>query len=72
MLGLLLDDVAVAWPGGLEKPDWLGEVEDVDVDGWRDACDGLILDHMGRGPNDDPWFFASAFAAGRLARRLAT
>jgi hypothetical protein len=26
---------------------------------------------MGRGPDDDPWFFASAFAAGALARRLA-
>lgn len=70
VLGLLLDDVAVAWPAGLEKPDWLGEVEEVDVEGWREACDGLILDHMGRGPDDDPWFFASAFAAGRLARRL--
>jgi hypothetical protein len=22
---------------------------------------------MGRGPEDDPWFFAAAFAAGRLA-----
>jgi hypothetical protein len=71
VLGLLLDDVAVAWPAGLEKPGWLGEVEEVDVEGWREACDGLILDHMGRGPDDDPWFFASAFAAGKLARRLA-
>jgi hypothetical protein len=27
---------------------------------------------MGRGPAEDPWFFAAAFAAGRLAReRLA-
>ena len=25
------------------------------------------LAHMGRGPGDDPWFFAAAFAAGRLA-----
>jgi hypothetical protein len=25
---------------------------------------------MGRGPAEDPWFFAAAFAAGRLARRL--
>ena len=25
---------------------------------------------MGRGPDEDPWFFASAFAAGRLARSL--
>jgi hypothetical protein len=25
---------------------------------------------MGRGPGDDPWFFAVAFAAGRHARSL--
>jgi hypothetical protein len=25
---------------------------------------------MGRGPDDDPAFFAAAFAAGRLARAL--
>jgi hypothetical protein len=40
----------------------------VDVDGWREACDELPLSHMGRGPDDDPWFFATAFAAGKLAR----
>ena len=44
--------------------------EEVDVHGWQEACEGLILDHMGRGPEDDPWFFASAFAAGELARKL--
>ena len=44
------------------------DVEEVDVAGWEDACDGLPLSHMGRGPADDPWFFASAFAGGRLAR----
>lgn len=38
---------------------------------WRAACDGLPLSHMGRGPDDDPDFFAWAFAAGALARRLA-
>lgn len=70
VLGLLLEDVSVAWPAGLEAPDWLGPVEEVDVEGWQAACEGLILDHMGRGPEDDPWFFASALAAGRLARRL--
>ena len=32
---------------------------------------GLPLSHMGRGPDEDPWFFAAAFAAGRLARGLA-
>ena len=31
------------------------------------ACAPLPLSHMGRGPDDDPWFFAAAFAAGRLA-----
>jgi Protein of unknown function (DUF3866) len=47
-----------------------GAVE-VDVADWRSACEGLTLSHMGRGPDDDPWFFAAAFAAGKLARGLA-
>jgi hypothetical protein len=38
--------------------------------GWREACDGLPLAHMGRGPDEDPAFFAAAFAAGQLARGL--
>jgi hypothetical protein len=46
----------------------LSEREEVEVDGWRAVCDGLILEHMGRGPDEDPWFFASAYAAGKLAR----
>jgi hypothetical protein len=53
----------------------LGEVlvaEGSDAGGWREACAGLPLEHMGRGPDDDPAFFAAAFAAGRLARRLAS
>jgi hypothetical protein len=53
----------------------LGEVlvaEASDGEGWREACAGLPLEHMGRGPADDPAFFAAAFAAGRLARRLAS
>jgi hypothetical protein len=70
VLELVLGEVSVAWPAGLEAPSWLGAREEVDVTGWRDACDGLILEHMGRGPDDDPWFFASAFAAGKLARGL--
>jgi hypothetical protein len=70
VLGLVLGDVSVAWPAGLEAPSWLGKRDEVDVTGWQDACDGLILEHMGRGPGDDPWFFASAFAAGKLAREL--
>lgn len=69
-LELCHGDVAVAWPSGLEPPEWLESREDVDVSGWREACEGLPLSHMGRGPDEDPWFFASASAAGRLARRL--
>jgi hypothetical protein len=69
VLRLCLGEVRVAWPRGLEPPTEL-DVEEVDVAGWEAACDGLPLDHMGRGPADDPWFFAAAFAAGRLARRL--
>jgi hypothetical protein len=38
--------------------------------GWREACEGLPLSHMGRGPADDPDFFAAAFAAGVAAREL--
>lgn len=69
-LGLCLGDVAVAWPAGLDAPDWLSPREEVDVSGWRAACAGLPLAHMGRGPDEDPWFFAAAYAAGRLAREL--
>jgi hypothetical protein len=43
---------------------------DLEPAGWRDACAGLPLSHMGRGPDDDPEFFAAAFAAGLLARGL--
>jgi hypothetical protein len=42
------------------------------VGDWREACAGLSLRHMGRGPDEDPWFFAAAFAAGRLAKSLLT
>ena len=67
---LCQDDVTVAWPAGLESPDWLRRREEVDVEGWGEACAGLPLSHMGRGPDEEPWFFAAAFAAGRLARSL--
>jgi uncharacterized protein DUF3866 len=67
---LCRDEVAVAWPAGLESPDWLRRREEVDVEGWAEACAGLPLSHMGRGPDEEPWFFAAAFAAGRLARSL--
>jgi hypothetical protein len=70
VIELVVGDAVVAWPAGLAPPDWLGPHEEVDVSGWREACKGLPLEHMGRGPDDDPWFFASAFAAGKLARGL--
>ena len=65
-LELCLGEVRVAWPYGLERPDGHDVVE-VDVTGWETACGSLPLTHMGRGPREDPWFFAAAFAAGRLA-----
>jgi hypothetical protein len=58
VLRLCLGDVTVASEG--------------DADGWEEACAGLPLSHMGRGPADDPAFFAAAFAAGRAAGRLAS
>jgi hypothetical protein len=69
-LRLVLGAREVAWPRGLDPDATLGEVVEVDVEGWSDACAGLSLSHMGRGPTDDPWLFASAFAAGRHAREL--
>jgi hypothetical protein len=66
-LALCLGEVRVAWPTGLDPPEGVDVVE-VDVNGWEAACGNLPLTHMGRGPGEDPWFFASAFAAGRLAR----
>ena len=36
---------------------------------WPEACAGLPLDHMGRGPDEEPSFFAAAYAAGLVARR---
>jgi len=41
-----------------------------DAAGWQDACSGLPLSHMGRGPDEDPRFFATAYAAGRVARNM--
>ena len=65
-LALCIDAVQVAWPQGLEPPEGIDVVE-VDVTGWEATCAPLPLSHMGRGPAEDPWFFAAAFAAGRLA-----
>jgi len=68
VLSLCRGGVAVAWPAGLEAPDWVEPRSEVDVDEWREACVGLPLSHMGRGPAEEPLFFSAAFAAGRLAR----
>jgi hypothetical protein len=67
--------VRVAWPDGFEPRDEVegaiaAGAERVDVSGWRAACDGLPLSHMGRGADDDPWFFAAAYAAGVVANGL--
>jgi len=56
VLDLILGDVAVP--------------ADEDGTGWEDACAGLPLSHMGRGPAEDPAFFRAAYAAGVAARRL--
>jgi hypothetical protein len=70
VLDLCGDRVTAAWPAGDAAPEWLEPRQEVDTDGWEKACAGLPLDHMGRGPVDDPVFFEAAFAAGRLARAL--
>jgi hypothetical protein len=59
----------LAWPAGAPTGP-PPRAHQVDVAGWREACEGLPLSHMGRGPDDDPWFFAAAYAAGRLAATL--
>jgi hypothetical protein len=60
----------VAWPRGWERPDGIDALTVVETAGWREACAGLPLSHMGRGPDDDPRFFEAAYAAGVLARTL--
>jgi Protein of unknown function (DUF3866) len=71
VLAVADDAVVVAWPDGCPVEHPIAErARHVDVSGWRDACAELPLSHMGRGPDDDPWFFAAAFAAGRQARGL--
>ena len=67
LLELCLGEVIVPWPAGYEAPPWLEPRLAVDVSGWEQACAGLPLAHMGRGPQADPLFFAAAFAAGRVA-----
>jgi hypothetical protein len=68
----LAGEAEVGWPSGLAVPEGLSDAALVDVSGWEDACAGLPLSHMGRGPAEDPSFFAVAFAAGRLAQGLVT
>jgi hypothetical protein len=63
-------DAVVAWPRGLEAPEWLSPREEVDVEGWHEDCARLPLSHMGRGMDEDPCFFMVAFAAGRYVRSL--
>jgi hypothetical protein len=71
ILALSAPPIRKAWPEGCPLDDGVAVGADVvAVDDWRESCAGLRLSHMGRGPADDPWFFAAAFAAGRLARRL--
>jgi hypothetical protein len=70
VLELCVGGATAAWPAGQTPPPWLSPREEVDVGDWRAACEGFPLEHMGRGPDEDPSFFASAFAAGRLARSL--
>jgi hypothetical protein len=72
VLALCAGRVIVAWPAGLEAPEWVEPRQQVAVDGWEEACAGLPLSHMGRGPEEEPWFFAAAFAAGRLAQSLSS
>jgi hypothetical protein len=65
--------VEIALPRKLGEPglpDGLESAALVDVSGWEEACAELPLSHMGRGPAEDPAFFAAAFAAGRLAQSL--
>jgi hypothetical protein len=70
-LELIDGPVTVVWPDGLEVPAGVDALEVVPVPGWREACSELPLSHMGRSVDDDPWFFAAAFAAGALARARA-
>jgi hypothetical protein len=67
VLELCLGEVIVPWPEGYEAPSWLEPRVEIDASGWEGACEGLPLAHMGRGPQEDPLFFAAAFAAGRVA-----
>jgi hypothetical protein len=65
----LVGEVETAWPaarGDRDRPGELDSARSIVTDGWREACAGLPLSHMGRGPDEDALFFEAAFAAGRL------
>jgi hypothetical protein len=68
ILELCLGEITIAWPHGLEAPDWLEPREEVDVEGWHEECARLPLSHMGRGLEEDPCFFMCAYAAGEVAQ----
>jgi hypothetical protein len=70
VLDLSLAAVDVAWPKGLNAPPWLEARTEVDASGWQEACAGLPLSFMGRGPDEEAQFFAAAYAAGVVARSL--
>jgi len=81
---LLLTGVTIAAPSDSPEPllDDLRDlaersgsvVEPVEVPDYEPECSagGLALRSMGRGPTDDPLYFAAAAAAGALAARIAT
>ena len=72
VLSLCAEACVAAWPTGcpFDPPSGVA-CKEVDASGWHQACAGLPLEHMGRGPDDDPWFFATAYSAGLVASELA-
>ncbi len=71
VLSLCAETCVAAWPIGCPfDPPSDAAWREVDASRWRNECAGLPLEHMGRGPDDDPWFFAAAYAAGLVASEL--
>ena len=70
VLELSSGGVSAAWPRGAAAPAWLTPRTEVDASGWREACAGLPLSFMGRSADEEPQFFAAAYAAGLVARSL--
>jgi len=71
VLALSLGEVHVAWPSGVGAPEWLEQRVEVDATSWRTACSGLPISTMGRGADDEPGFFAAAYAGGLVAAEFA-